>query len=382
MKMTFKQSLLASSISLILLGLVGCSDSDVQDEQDEDETSFTGLVVDGRIARGFVWVDTDSDGIIDTYEPYAYTDSDGYFTYNPLTNTNYCATDGHQYCLETGMVQGDYLIKVAGGIDLSTGEKFKGVMTINGNLAEAKEIEQQVVSQGAASDSKPDFLPVISPLTSMVANLTAEDKVKILTNIGIPNVTVDNVDELLNKDYTDIDVNDEDAAEKIALFGYAFKTQKLIDTLALMLDTYLEEQGYDLGQDSDGNPGIGSTADIITQLVQEYLNGDDEGEGKFGNVSANRLNLTVIIPEDPSEPPIVMTSILEGAIDFVAEIIPDIPNSEERPIQDSFINNTASVGRNVNQTVDQTVLTSTSPEQLLTGIQSTQVVANTISNNA
>jgi hypothetical protein len=336
MKMTFKQSLLASSISLILLGLVGCSDSDVQDEQDEDETSFTGLVVDGRIARGFVWVDTDSDNIIDTYEPYAYTDADGYFTYNPLTNTNYCATEGHQYCLETGMINGDYTIRVAGGVDLSTGEPFYGVLTLTGNLAEAKEIEQQVVSQGTASDSKLDFIPVISPLTSILNGLSLEEKVAMLTLIGVPGVTTENVETLLNMDFTDFaasQTDDEELQTKLALFANAFRVQKLIDVITVMLDAYLIEQGVELGLDDNGNPGIGSTAGIVTENLKEYLlDLINDNSGKGGSIGG----LAVGDVDDPLAVNASNSAITDSLEDAVEKSVPEEKKSQVRSNSNTY----------------------------------------------
>ena len=307
--MKFIKTLLASSISLLLLGAAGCSDNTTQDTQQEDATSFTGLVIDGRIARGFVWIDTDDDGIIDTHEPYAYTDQNGYFSYSPLTNTDYCEDVNHQYCLKTGMVEGDFIIRIAGGVDLSTGEPFYGVMKLQGNTNDAKEVEQQVLEITTSSDSKPGFLPVISPLTTLVGSLTDAEKAELLTKIGITDVDEFNVEDLLKLDFTDFteEVDNESTASakshtrlkgaasqqtltNINTFASAVQYQKNVDTITALFEGYLENQGIDLSTDEDGNTGIGSLSGLVSEALNEYIASYEESDvAQFSNSKADNI---------------------------------------------------------------------------------------------
>jgi hypothetical protein len=260
--MNILKTLLASSIALAILGTAGCSDGENQDTQQEDATSFTGLVVDGRVARGFVWVDVNDNGAIDTFEPYAYTDADGYYGYNPLTHTNYCEDTNHQYCLSTGMVEGDFTIRIAGGVDLGTGEPFEGVMTLNANLDDAKEVEQQVAEMSGSDTSKPDFIPVISPLTSLTGNGSVTEKAELLTNLGIEGVDETNVEALLAMDFTDFSTDEPVAVSNrksgksdplegykkwtSLLLEYAVVQQKTVDVISFLIRARLTALGYDL----------------------------------------------------------------------------------------------------------------------------------------
>jgi hypothetical protein len=328
--MKFQKTLLASSISLMLLGLSGCGDSDSQDIAADDATSFTGLVVDDRIARGFVWLDTDQDAIVDTYEPYAYTDTDGYCSYNPLTNTNYCAVENHIHCLKTGMVDGDFQIRIAGGIDLGTGEPFKGVLTLNMSIEEAKEVEQQMLQASAATDAKPDFMPVISPFSSLILPGASADEIEaVLIQLGVPAEVFDtySVEDILGMDFTDLSGDDAELNKlKAQLFLTAFSTQKQIDLITAMLDAYIEEQGIDLGQDEDGNPGVGSTASGVTQLLAETLaDAANGGNGKFANVNATAFsnddgntNFTSVLNIAFSNPNVVAVTV-DGPLTPVPE---------------------------------------------------------------
>src|SRR5690606_22148073 len=106
---------------------------------------LSGLVVDGRIAGGKVWADMNNNGQIDSFEPYAYTDSDGYYSYNPLTNTNYCTlpviSDEYQrYCLIYGSSIDAIVLRIKGGTDLTTGEPLKGAMAMSTTISSSSQI--------------------------------------------------------------------------------------------------------------------------------------------------------------------------------------------------------------------------------------------------
>ncbi|MEJ2074371.1 MAG: hypothetical protein P8X79_13045 [Reinekea sp.] len=121
--------------------LITACDVASQDGNNTDSRKgMAGLVVDGRVAGGKVWVDANNNYKIDDFEPYAYTDSDGYYSYNPLTNTNYCSlpliSDEYQrYCLLYGSSIESMIIRIKGGTDLSTGERLKGIMAMRSTIS-------------------------------------------------------------------------------------------------------------------------------------------------------------------------------------------------------------------------------------------------------
>jgi len=155
---------LAAAIAAV--SLAGC-DVQPQDASGEDtRQGLNGLAVDGRVAGGKVWADMNNNNKIDDFEPYAYTDSDGYYSYNPLTNTNYCAlpviSDEYQrYCLIYGSSVDSIVIRIKGGTDLSTGERLKGVMAMGSSISSSSERSSTplvlspitTLLQGANSDS-------------------------------------------------------------------------------------------------------------------------------------------------------------------------------------------------------------------------------------
>jgi len=293
--MNILKTLLASSIALAILSTAGCSDGESQDMQQEDATSFTGLVVDGRVARGFVWVDTNENGEIDTFEPYAYTDATGYYSYNPETNTNYCEDVNHQYCLKTGMVEGDFTIRITGGVDLSTGEPFTGIMTLNANLDDAKEVEQQVSEMSGSDTSKPDFIPVVSPLTTLTQNLSATEKVDLLTKLGIEGVDETNVEELLSTDFTNLSSEDDNAETgelseqtltNMNLYNTAFEYQKTIEGMTTLINSNFKNNGIDYAEDI-GGPALSI---VVANAYNESIAAYSESEASAVSTLSTSTN--------------------------------------------------------------------------------------------
>ncbi|WP_341205892.1 hypothetical protein [uncultured Psychrosphaera sp.] len=357
--MKFIKTLLASSISLLLLGTAGCSDNTAQDTQQEDATSFTGLVIDGRVARGFVWVDTDDDGHIDTHEPYAYTDSDGYYGYNPLTNTNYCDDLNNQYCLNTGMVEGDFIIRIAGGVDLSTGEPFDGLMTLHSNTNDAKEVEQQVSEMSGSETSKPDFMPVISPFTSIVGNLSAADKATILNKLGLEDLNADNVEEMLKVDFTDFQVEgdvqesssktaksanrksaqDLTAEQLVSLDYFANATvyQKTTRTLSNLVFAFFEQRAISISELLSDNVFFGKKLD---DAILEFIWEKDHNTTLDGSLLAqiSDEDIVYIIKKAFFDIPKVMAIFdnddYKSAISSTSDAVSSIANLTEEVLRD------------------------------------------------
>ena len=168
---------LTLAAALAAVTLAGC-DSTAQDATGEDtRQGLNGLAVDGRIAGGKVWADMNNNNKIDDFEPYAYTDSDGYYSYNPLTNTNYCAlpviSDEYQrYCLIYGASVDAIVIRIKGGTDLSTGEKLKGVMSMGSSISSSSTVSSTPL--------------VLSPITTLLQGANSDsDRIAIRSALSI-----------------------------------------------------------------------------------------------------------------------------------------------------------------------------------------------------
>lgn len=166
MKNLFTTTALALSCAALL---VGCNPAP-QDGLGQLAEPLFGLVIDGRIANGLVWVDRNNNGKLDlNFEPYAYTDENGFFSRSE-EGLNYCGLPSSnpqlRHCLRYDSAQGNARIMVSGGIDLFTGEPLKGVMVLTEDLRSLR------------ANNRPT--PVISPLTTLVASLEDPNQLDLL----------------------------------------------------------------------------------------------------------------------------------------------------------------------------------------------------------
>jgi len=161
---------------MVSIALTGCEVAPQDSSGVDSRQSLNGLAVDGRVAGGKVWVDSNDDYAVDDFEPFAYTDSNGYYSYNPINDENYCdlpeISDEYQrYCLVFGSSMDSMTIRIEGGIDLSTGEKLKGVMAMTSTFDES-----------GVSDTP----LVMSPLTTLLSAATDDtEREDIRTAMGI-----------------------------------------------------------------------------------------------------------------------------------------------------------------------------------------------------
>ena len=124
------------SVAITIAMLSACGGSG-QDEgvaaTQAQKQSFAGLAIDGHLARAKVYIDSDNNGTRDAWEPYAFTDNDGYYSFNPNTLKDYCADNASkedaQYCLRTERSYDNAVIRTEGGYDALTGEPFAGQMS-------------------------------------------------------------------------------------------------------------------------------------------------------------------------------------------------------------------------------------------------------------
>lgn len=222
----FKLTPLALAASLLACGGTG---QDVGASKTFTQT-FQGVAVDGYVARSLVFIDYDNNGTRDPWEPMAFTDNDGYYSYNPKTNTNYCAPGTPEteaiYCLVSTRPIANAVIRVDGGYDVLTGEPFLGQMS-----------RRQTVSE---TDSVVDS--VVSPLTSLFTDIqTTQERSNILNSLDISENDLD-VDYLNNDGAGGVDVS---------LLNKAVKVHKVVTVLSdRVRDTY-SEIGSALGTPND-----------------------------------------------------------------------------------------------------------------------------------
>ena len=161
---------------MVSIALTGCEVAPQDSSGVDSRQSLNGLAVDGRVAGGKVWVDSNDDYAVDDFEPFAYTDSQGYYSNNPISGENYCdllenSDEYQRYCLVFGSSMDSMTIRITGGIDLSTGEKLKGVMAMTSTF------DESVVS---------DAPLVMSPLTTLLSAATDDtEREDIRTAMGI-----------------------------------------------------------------------------------------------------------------------------------------------------------------------------------------------------
>lgn len=112
------KTLVALSVIAII---TGCSPEE-QDIVDETQTLVVanGAVIDPLITSAIVFADFDNDGVLDSFEPWAFTDENGYYSVG-INGEDYCTTTP-KYCLELPNSDPVKLVAV-GGYDLTTLKK-------------------------------------------------------------------------------------------------------------------------------------------------------------------------------------------------------------------------------------------------------------------
>lgn len=242
---TFSKSKLALALTTgIFLSACGGTDQD-EGTVSTSEQIFSGKAIDGYLARSTVFIDTNNDGIRNAWEPYAFTDNEGYYSYNPNTGINYCATSATAnealYCLRTNAISTTAVIRIDGGYDITTGEPFVGQLS--------RRFEN--IESDGLSDS------IISPLTTLLTNVETEtDRTSLLSTI---NLTTSDLDV----DYIDVDGSGTIDSN---IFNAALKVHKVVTILSDRLTDTYNEIGEELGTPND------ATSTVYPQLAQQMLN--------------------------------------------------------------------------------------------------------------
>lgn len=253
----FFLSLYSLSFIPFLVILTTCLSSCSGSDQDRGrvssvETQISGLALDGGVARATVYFDTNNNARRDPWEDHAFTDDDGYYSYNPLTNINYCSEDAltqeKNYCLKSASALGEVIIRVENGYDISTGEPFIGQLSrrVNTDLFD----DHTLVNQSL----------IISPLTSLVSGITDESTQLLFEKLDID-------ESVLNINYFD-SAQDNIQGVDLELLRMALKVHKTVTILADRLSDYYDEVGQALGAPSD------ASSMIYLELSNELLAND------------------------------------------------------------------------------------------------------------
>ncbi len=232
-----------SILCLALAGLTGCGGTGQDQGSPENiDHVMSGVAIDGYLARATVFLDTNNNATRDAWEPYAFTDNDGYYSYNPISGVDYCAESAtaaqSQYCLKAQTRLTDVVVRIDGGYDVLTGEPFHGQMSRRMNV-----------------DVDTDFSDaVISPITTLLTNIPgAEDREAILAAVGLEESDLD-------VDYLNAEGN---GGINSQLLSAALKVHKTVSILADRLEDTYEGIGNEANTPND------ATAMVYSRLADQ-----------------------------------------------------------------------------------------------------------------
>ena len=195
-----------------------------------------------------MYVDTNEDNSLDSWEPRAFTDDDGRYS-TSVDGVDYCAdstSDDYDFCLRSNVTLSGGIIRIEGGYDVTTGEPFDGSLSARVTIG--------------ADEVVPNT--VVSPLTTLFENVTETSKrTSLLTALGITedDLDIDFLDTSGNG--TDPDSTDIDGE----LFAIALKVQKVVSVLA----EHIEDSYEDFGEE-EGLPAS-ATSFIFDSIVEVLI---------------------------------------------------------------------------------------------------------------
>ena len=219
------------------IALSACGGSGKQDQghASTNNNTFSGVAIDGHIARSKVFIDTNNNATRDPWEPYAFTDDEGYYGYNPNTDTNYCASNAEpeqqQYCLKTASSFSNVVIRIDGGYDILTGEPFIGQLS--------RRIDARI----------PDDIQntIISPITTLLTSISdSTESSNVFASLGIEPADLD-------VDYLNAEGNGE---VNSYLLNTAIKIHKTVTVLSDRIDDNYEAMHENTGMPNDASQSI------------------------------------------------------------------------------------------------------------------------------
>ncbi len=250
MQQSLRQYLSLTKLTPLIAGLVlsACGGTGQDSGQQKPfSQQYQGLAIDGYVARSLVFLDFDNNGTRDPWEPYAFTDDSGYYGYNPITGTDYCADKVPAlqkiYCLTSNRPISDTVIRVDGGYDVLTGEPFIGQLSRRLIVDENRAIVRSVVS----------------PLTSLFTQVPSPVALQlILKNLGIQESDLD-------IDYLN---TDGDQGINIELLNRALTIHKVVSVISDRVADIYTSIGDAVGTPND-------LSAYVYKHLAEALNADD-----------------------------------------------------------------------------------------------------------
>ncbi|WP_053981563.1 hypothetical protein [Marinagarivorans algicola] len=220
--------------AILMLSACGGGDQD-RGKVSFFEQNFSGVAVDGHIARAKVFIDSNNNATRDPWEDFSFTDDAGYYGYNPNTGTDYCASDAtpeeQQYCLSSQSALGNVVIRVDGGYDRLTGEPFVGQLSRRINALNPADRTQLVIT------------PITTLLTSIQDPTNYEN---ILAVLGIEEKDLD-IDYLNSRGNNEIDSY---------LLNTALKIHKTITILSDRIDDTYTQMRETTGMPNDASQAL------------------------------------------------------------------------------------------------------------------------------
>lgn len=311
-----------SSLSLLLASILslsacGGSDQDIGEITNAQQV-FGGRAIDGYIARATVYIDTNNNATRDAWEPYAFTDDQGYYSYNPITDTNYCAEDAQeeqaQYCLQSTTEYASAVIRIHNGYDVLTGEPFIG------------QLSHRVYD--TSSENLANL--IITPITSLLTHVSDSGaRSNILMALGI-------TEEDLSTDYLNTDgLGSID--EK--LVNASLKVHKVVSILSDTLGDVYTDIGDEINTPNDASNAL--YLSLAEQLSESSTSIDevlanvnvlalvlDGAEQNIQDVYAN-LDLDAPAPILPIQNTEDLEGVIADSIDMIGIINELIPVDED-----------------------------------------------------
>jgi len=323
--LTFKsKSKMAVALSTAIF-LSACGGTD-QDEGTPTITSqvFSGQAIDGYLARSLVYIDTNNDATRNAWEAYAFTDNQGYYSFNANTGTDYCAdtatAEQSQYCLTNVGILDTAVIRIDGGYDVLTGEPFQGQLS--------RRIS--AIPETGASNT------IISPLTSVLTDVISEtERTSVLSALSIEETDLD------------IDYLNTDGSGTIdsSLLNTALKVHKVVSVLSDRLTDTYDEIGEELGTPNDASSAI------YTQLANQII------------TSANDLNTVLASSND-------LINIVDNAESALQDLyvrkdilLPEDIGSVTNP---EYITRAASIASSMSSVIDSLIIPNVSISETTT----------------
>lgn len=236
---------------LIAASLSSCGGTGQDNGQATQQSQIVnGLAIDAYLARSMVFIDYDNNQTRDPWEPYAFTDDDGYFSFNQKTNIDYCAAtapeSGKIFCLSTNRGLAGAVLRIDGGYDVMTGEPFYG----------------QLSRRLAAGSPNSSEIILISPITSLLTDIPSETaRNSILAAM-----------ELSERDL-DEDYLDSTAGIKYNLLNKAIKLHKTVALISQAVGETYSDLGSQPGAMNDASAMV--YKHLALQLAGGNRNIDD-----------------------------------------------------------------------------------------------------------